>query len=334
MTSDDALTAALDEMAASTDRVLATVDRFDDNDVRQPSLLPGWTRGHVLTHLARNADGMVNLVQAARTGDGQVMYPGGREGRAADIEAGAGRHLGDLRLDLAEAAERLLSAFADDLPPEARDREVTMSSGATAYGWEIPLLRTREVEIHHVDLAAGYTPADWTAEFAARTLDQLAPFFRGARDCPVATLVASDSDGRWEVAADGPELAGPARELAAWLVAVGRTAAGQRRRRDAGRSSVGLTRDGGRHDATPETSAPGRPPDVRELAALQDHQGLGRPDGQQRLPAASAARPASAPSSTRRTTPRRCSPCSTTAGSSRWSRRTGTSTTGRRSPRS
>ena len=117
MTSDDALTAALDEMAASTDRVLATVDRFDDNDVRQPSLLPGWTRGHVLTHLARNADGMVNLVQAARTGDGQVMYPGGREGRAADIEAGAGRHLGDLRLDLAEAAERLLSAFADDLPP-------------------------------------------------------------------------------------------------------------------------------------------------------------------------------------------------------------------------
>ena len=93
-----------------------------------------------------------------------------------------------------------------------------MSSGATAYGWEIPLLRTREVEIHHVDLAAGYTPADWTAEFAARTLDQLAPFFRGARDCPVATLVASDSDGRWEVAADGPELAGPARELAAWLV--------------------------------------------------------------------------------------------------------------------
>ena len=218
MTSDDALTAALDEMAASTDRVLATVDRFDDNDVRQPSLLPGWTRGHVLTHLARSADGMVNLVQAARTGDGQVMYPGGREGRAADIEAGAGRHLGDLRLDLAEAAERLLSAFADDLPPEARDREVTMSSGATAYGWEIPLLRTREVEIHHVDLAAGYTPADWTAEFAARTLDQLAPFFRGARDCPVASLVASDSDGRWEVAADGPELAGPARELAAWLV--------------------------------------------------------------------------------------------------------------------
>ncbi len=123
-----------------------------------------------------------------------------------------------LRLDLDESAERLLAAFADGFPAEARSREVAMLRGATAYGWEIPLIRVREVEIHHVDLAVGYTPEHWNAAFAARTLDQLAPFFRSARDCPVGVLVATDADARWEVAAEGPELAGPVTELAAWLV--------------------------------------------------------------------------------------------------------------------
>ena len=149
------------------------------------------------------------------------MYPGGREGRDADIEAGASRHLGDVRLDIAESAERLLAAFAD-FPETAQGREVTMASGATAYGWEIPVLRVREVEIHHVDLDMGYTPDDWTPEFAGRTLDQLSPLFRDARDCPVGVLQEIDGDGRWEVAAAGPQLTGTRASLVAWLT--GRTA--------------------------------------------------------------------------------------------------------------
>jgi len=219
---DPALVAAgLDEMAGATDGLLDTVDGLTDVDLRGPSLLPGWTRAHVLTHLARNADGLVNLVAAARTGEDRPMYPGGREGRDADIEAGASRHLGDVRLDIAESAERLLAAFAD-LPDAAMSREVTMSSGATAYGWEIPSLRVREVEIHHVDLDLGYTPDDWTPEFARRTLDQLSPLFRDERDCPVGVLEATDDQGQWEVAASGPRLAGTRTALVAWLT--GRTA--------------------------------------------------------------------------------------------------------------
>ena len=69
-------------------------------------------------------------------------------------------------------------------------------------------MRTREVEIHHADLDAGYTPAHWSADFVHRTLDQLAPFFRDERDMPVCRLAASDSDRSWEVAADGPTLDG------------------------------------------------------------------------------------------------------------------------------
>lgn len=206
----------LDEMAVVTDRLLMTVDQLGEQDVRAPSWLPGWTRGHVLTHVARNADALVNLVLAACTGDGRPMYPGGPDVRDREIEAGAHRGLGDLRLDLADSADRLLEAFAE-FPAEAQRREVRMPSGAAARGWEIPLLRIREVEIHHVDLVAGYTPADWSAEFARRTLDQVSGVFREARDCPVGTLVATDSGGRWQVAASGPQLSGTTAELAAWL---------------------------------------------------------------------------------------------------------------------
>lgn len=219
MTGNDCA-AGLDEMAAATDRLLRTVDDLSDEDLHGPSLLPGWTRAHVLTHLARNADGLVNLVEAAATGEDRPMYAGDRERRDADIEAGASRRLGDVRLDLAESAERLLEAFAD-FPESGLGREVTMVSGATAYGGEIPLLRVREVEIHHVDLDLGYTPANWTPEFAGRTLDQISPLFRDARDCPVGVLAATDGEGRWEVAATGSQLSGPRTALVAWLT--GRT---------------------------------------------------------------------------------------------------------------
>jgi len=52
-----------------------------------PSLLPGWTRAHVLAHLARNADAMRNMLAGARSGSlapadiglllGSLRQPGG-----------------------------------------------------------------------------------------------------------------------------------------------------------------------------------------------------------------------------------------------------------------
>jgi maleylpyruvate isomerase len=204
-------------MAASTDRLLATVDGLDDAALREPSRLPGWTRAHVLTHIARNADGLVNLVTWARTGEETPMYAGGQAGRAAEIEAGVDRHIGDVRLDLSDSAERLLGAFAD-FPDEGLTRDVVFGAGKAGFGWEIPHMRIREVEIHHVDLDGGYTPAHWSEAFVLRTLDELAPFFRAERDMPVSRLAASDSDRSWEVAADGPTLTGPTNAVLAWLI--------------------------------------------------------------------------------------------------------------------
>lgn len=220
MTAGDAddLQSALDEMAEATDRLLTSVDGLSEQALREPSLLPGWTRGHVLTHVARNADALTNLVLAAVTGDGRPMYPGGPDTREVAIEQGAGRHLGDLRLDLAESADQLLAAFAE-FPADAREREVAMRSGATAYGWEIPRIRTREVEIHHVDLAAGPTHADWSPGFAALVLDAMASRPRGPQGL---TADPTDLDRAWTYGEGGPVVAGTAADLAWWLTGRGR----------------------------------------------------------------------------------------------------------------
>src|SRR6266568_1849145 len=92
----------MDEASHSLDRLAAA---------REPSLLPGWTRGHVLTHIARNADGMVNLLHWARTGTQTPMYAS-PESRAADIEAGAGRPAAGLAADVRESAATLAAAAA------------------------------------------------------------------------------------------------------------------------------------------------------------------------------------------------------------------------------
>ena len=92
---------------AATGRLAATAAGLTDAQAREPSRLPGWSRGHVLTHLARNADGLRNLLVWARTGVETPQYPS-REAREAGIKAGAGR----AAAVLAEDVEQSAAAFA------------------------------------------------------------------------------------------------------------------------------------------------------------------------------------------------------------------------------
>ena len=62
------------EVADATDRLLRTAATFDEANLAAASLLPEWSRGHVLAHLARNADAFVNLLTSARTGQALPMY--------------------------------------------------------------------------------------------------------------------------------------------------------------------------------------------------------------------------------------------------------------------
>lgn len=164
---------ALDQ---ATTRLVRTAEALTDEEAAAPSLLPGWSRGHVLTHVARNADGMVRLVRWALTGEPSPMYPS-PEAREADIEAGARRRASELAADVRDSADRLGTALEELAATEdVFDRLIIF--GAVRPGAEpdspartLPYARTREVEIHHVDLGtASYTEHDWPSDFVERTL--------------------------------------------------------------------------------------------------------------------------------------------------------------------
>jgi maleylpyruvate isomerase len=160
---DEDTKGAVDRCARAHARLLPTLERVDDATARQPSLLPGWSVGHVLTHLARNADSLVRILSAAARGEAVEQYEGGSGQRAADIDAGAGRSAADLRDDVLSAAGRLERAFAD-LPLDAWDGN-GLAGGIVWPCRTLPFHRRREVEVHHVDLGLGYTAAHWPADY-------------------------------------------------------------------------------------------------------------------------------------------------------------------------
>jgi maleylpyruvate isomerase len=206
----------VDDVRSAGERLLRRAATLDDGAVAGASRLPGWSRGHVLTHVARNADGVVNLLTWARTGTETPQYPS-LEHRAADIEAGAGRSAAEQLADLTRAETRMLVTF-EAMPANAWATEVRWADGRTGPAALIPWKRLREVELHHVDLDAGYGPGDWTEAFAVRMAAELAHGLGTRADAPRLVLRCP------EVGHDltfgergGPVIAGDVRTAVAWL---------------------------------------------------------------------------------------------------------------------
>ncbi|MET8898577.1 maleylpyruvate isomerase family mycothiol-dependent enzyme [Streptomyces albogriseolus] len=200
----------LASVQAATERLLHAVGALDNAAVTQSSRLPGWTRGHVLTHLARNADALVNVFE------GRPMYASA-EARDADIEAGAPRPLDEQLADVRESAERLRAAAA---VPADWSRTVELRNGVTDRAERVPFRRWIEVELHHVDLGIGYELEDLPAGFTDREIEFLAARFSGHPDVPATTLSAAD--GRvWTTGggADGGQVTveGTPADLLGWL---------------------------------------------------------------------------------------------------------------------
>lgn len=148
----------IDECRGGHRRLLVTVSSIPDSEFGAPSRVPGWSRAHVVAHLARNADSHVVLFEGAKLGEVRRQYPS-PEAREADIEAGAGRSPAWLREDLERACADLEKAW-EDLPDDRWSAEVIVTPGgrpATA----LVFRRLREVEVHHADLNAGYDASDW-----------------------------------------------------------------------------------------------------------------------------------------------------------------------------
>ena len=169
-------------------RVLDLAGRLTDDLVARPSLLPGWTVGHVLTHLARHADGHRRVFEAAAAGLPPVPpYPNGPAGRAEAITAGAGRPAAELASDLAQAVGQLERAWDTAHVDVWRTGLGLHGDHQLVSVADLVFLRWREAAVHAVDLGladrdgpawsdlpAPYVDAEW-AWTTGRLVERVPP---------------------------------------------------------------------------------------------------------------------------------------------------------------
>jgi len=206
----------LDWMDAGQGRLEEMLAPLDDAAIAGPSRLPGWSRGHVVTHLARNADALVNLLTWARTGTPTPMYPS-TEARTAGIEDGSGRSAAAQRDDLATAARRLMET-ARAMPPAAWEAAVQSAQGREIPAAQIPWLRVREVWIHLADLDLGAGFEAMPDAVAIALVDDVARWMSGR----VTRRIELAGPGATAAFGGRPEqppvrVHGSAQALAAWL---------------------------------------------------------------------------------------------------------------------
>lgn len=208
--------AAADLLQEATQRLVRSVDALPDEAWTGPSLLPGWTRAHVLAHLTLNAEGLAGALRGIVAGEQVPMYAS-QEARDADIDELAATDPETLRTRFLASTTDFADA-ASSIPDERWDSTVERVPGGRSFpAAAAPGMRLGEVEIHHVDLAAGPTQADWTPEFAAIVLDNAV-----AREPGSFRAHATDLDRTWDYGAGGPTVSGASRDLAWWLTGRGR----------------------------------------------------------------------------------------------------------------
>lgn len=187
--------AMLEWVAKGTAAFEAAVHRLTDPGFTKPSYLPDWSRAHVVAHVARNADALVNLLTWARTGVETPMYASGDQ-RAREIAEGARRPAEELRAELLAADSRLAAELAA-LPDESWTATVRTARGREVPASQVPWMRAREVWVHAVDLDADTTFDDVPHDMCAALVDDVAASFQGRPDCPSVRLRSEDGARTW-----------------------------------------------------------------------------------------------------------------------------------------
>ncbi|QGN31953.1 maleylpyruvate isomerase family mycothiol-dependent enzyme [Microlunatus sp. Gsoil 973] len=216
-TTADPIAAVRALLAAANRRLLGDTIAVEDDSWHAASRLPGWTRAHVATHLARHAEAFARLANWAHTGAEQQMYPDNRD---AAIEAGAGRDGLAIQTDLDTTAGLLAQEFDAVADAGAWQAVVRLRDGRDVRAGQLPAGRLAEVIIHHVDLDLGMTVDDIDVPTAEAVLDWCAFRQAGRSGYPPLTVVA-ESGRTYDF---GPRrggepvvINGPANRLLGWV---------------------------------------------------------------------------------------------------------------------
>jgi maleylpyruvate isomerase len=167
---DAAQRKVLDELDTATQRLIDDARIMTEPDLRARSLLPGWSRAHILAHLARGADAMRNLLVGARAGQDRPAYAS-PQARTADIANSAATGAKELVEDLAGSA-MALRTVALQLPDQAWRYQVRVLGSPRFPASQLLTRRLAEVELHHCDLSIGYSHDQWSAVFTTMELGE------------------------------------------------------------------------------------------------------------------------------------------------------------------
>jgi len=201
-------------LAHETRLLMTTAASLDDESVLVDSLCEGWTRAHVLSHIARNADALGNLVSWAVTGTPRAMYVS-PEAREADIQAGSTRPFKEILTDVEDSAARFAEA-APGLAGSPQQVEVVMRAGRKVLGGHLPALRLMEVVIHHVDLDAGYTFAEADPGFVRRAIANSVNRMMASPEAPSVVMRSAEGDS-WSIGDGAQEVTGSNAAMLSWL---------------------------------------------------------------------------------------------------------------------
>lgn len=207
----------LEALRHSDQRAIRTVDSLTDEQWSEPSGLPGWSRAHVVAHLALNAEGFARALDAIQDGESRAIYDS-NDARTAEIEQLATAGPSEIRDRYYAATTRLRHTFGS-LTEEQWTHSVHRVPDAPAWPVEVlPRFRRREVEVHHADLGTAYTAHDWPADFTADLLDLLTGNHAKSDQTADFAISATDTDRTWAIGSDSPVVSGTASALAWWLI--------------------------------------------------------------------------------------------------------------------
>lgn len=195
-----------------------TVDALTEADLRAPSSLPGWSRGHVVAHVALNGLSLAAVIDGLVRGFPVAMYESDQQ-RDADIEELAGAEPSELRDRCLAAVTEFARAVASMEEKHWAGRFDRLPGGP---GWPMVTVvptRRRELEIHHADLGTSYTRNDWPDDFVVELLDTVTVDQAASGPFQVR---AGDLGREWSVGGEGgPTVMGSGADLGWWLVGRG-----------------------------------------------------------------------------------------------------------------
>ncbi len=208
------LPADLNRLTRETDMLLATVDSLTDEEFAAPSKCEGWTRAHVVAHLALGADAMGNMITWGTTGVETPPYVSW-DARNADIENLAKKSPAEIKAALRTAIKNFADK-AETLKDGLKAETVKTAGGVSITPYAVPALRISEVIIHHADLDTVWGLGEADMDALEDTLEIVVERVSANEDFPGVT-VDTDEGEHYDIGDGATAIKGGRDAVIGWL---------------------------------------------------------------------------------------------------------------------